>query len=83
MKAKLEAIKKFLSWVFGAEHWKKSCILLAIIIVGAILIFKDCYIKTNKVEIRTDTKLDAEKAIEKTEPLRRDPRPPADFKDHR
>lgn len=76
MKNKLEAVKKFLAWLFSEKHWKKTCVLLAILIIGAMFIFKDCYIKTNKIEIRTDTKIDAEKVKGRNVP-------PTDFPPHR
>jgi hypothetical protein len=60
IKSKLEAIKNFLVFVCG-KHWAKIVALIILIILGVLLWTKDCTIKTNKVEIHTDTHLDAAK----------------------
>ena len=61
IKSKLDAIKKGLSFIFSKDHWYKTLILLAVMFIGFILSTKDCSIKTKKVDIHTDTHLDAAK----------------------
>jgi len=60
IKSKLEAIKNFLVFVCG-KHWPKIVALIIIIIFGALLMTKDCTIRTKKIDIHTDTHLDAAK----------------------
>jgi len=67
IKSKLEAIKNFLIFVCG-KHWAKIVALINIIIFGVLLWTKDCSIKTNKVEIHTDTHLDVKGKLENKGP---------------
>jgi len=63
IKSKLEAIKNFLIFVCG-KHWAKIVALIILIILGGLLWTKDCYIKTNKIDIHTNTKMDMKGRIE-------------------
>jgi len=80
IKSKLEAIKNFLVFVCG-KHWPKIVALIILIILGVLLWTKDCYIKTDKIDIHTNTKMDMKGKLE-NKPDKVD-QTPTDFPTHR
>ena len=81
IKSKLEAIKNFLVFVFG-KHWPKIVALIILIILGVLLWTKDCYIKTDKIDIHTNTKMDVKGKLENKGPDKVY-QAPTDFPTHR
>ncbi len=83
MKAKIDAIKKFLSWCFTKTVWHKIIWLIILLTLCVVVIFKDWDIKTRHGGCKTDTKLDADKVIDKVKPSDKPQVPPSDFPAHR
>lgn len=80
IKSKLEAIRNFLIFICG-KHWPKIVALLLLILFGVLFTTKDCSIKTNKIDIHTDTHLDVKGKLE-NKPDKVD-QAPVDFPTHR